>query len=144
MHLDAQDSLPPETRNTALLAAIHAFIDLHLANPALGPATIAARHHISVRKLHDLFRNEPETVAASIKRRRLERCHADLTNAAANHHTIAEIAARWGFRLPGDLSRAYRAVYERSPSEARADVRNVRGQDTPAGRNSHHRNVRPE
>jgi AraC-like DNA-binding protein len=128
VHLDAQDALPPETRNAALLARVRAFIDLHLGDPTLGPVTIAARHHISVRTLHDLFRSEPETVAASIRRRRLERCHADLTNPASSHRTVAEIAARWGFRLPGDLSRAYRAAYGQSPSEARADARNTPNQ----------------
>ncbi|WTW96316.1 helix-turn-helix domain-containing protein [Streptomycetaceae bacterium NBC_01309] len=124
VHLDAQDMLAPETRATALRTRIHAFIDLHLGDPTLGPATIAARHHISVRSLHELFRTEPETVAASIRRRRLERCHADLTDPATQHRTVAEIAARWGFRLPGDLSRAYRAAYGRTPTEARATTPN--------------------
>ncbi|MGW0660258.1 helix-turn-helix domain-containing protein [Streptodolium elevatio] len=120
VHLDAPDTLSPETRTTALRARIHAFIDLHLGDAGLTPATIAARHHISVRTLHDLFRTEPETVAASIKRRRLERAHADLTDATWKHRTIGEIAARWGFRQPGDLSRAYRAAYGRTPTETRA------------------------
>lgn len=118
--LGAQDELPVETRKAVLLARINAFIDHHLADPELRPAAIAAHHHISVRTLHLLFRGEPEPVAASIRRRRLERCHADLTDPALRHRTIGEIAARWGFRHPADFSRAFRGVYGASPSEARA------------------------
>ncbi|MFB8351443.1 AraC-like ligand-binding domain-containing protein [Streptomyces niveus] len=118
--LGAQDALSVETRRTVLLARINAFIDHRLADPELRPAAIAAHHHISVRTLHLLFRGEPEPVAASIRRRRLERCHADLANPALRHRTIGETAARWGFRHPADFSRAFRGVYGASPSEVRA------------------------
>ncbi|WP_240982702.1 hypothetical protein [Streptomyces sp. S3(2020)] len=37
-----QDSLPTETRTTALLARISAFIDHHLTDAALDPTAIAA------------------------------------------------------------------------------------------------------
>ncbi|MEV4998898.1 helix-turn-helix domain-containing protein [Streptomyces niveus] len=58
--------------------------------------------------------------SASIRRRRLERCHADLANPALRHRTIGETATRWGFRHPADFSRAFRGVYGASPSEVRA------------------------
>ncbi|MGO4423445.1 AraC family transcriptional regulator, partial [Streptomyces sp. MCAF7] len=74
--LGAQDTLPAETRNAVLLARINAFIDHHLGDPELGPAAIAAHHHVSVRTLHLLFQSEPETVSAWIRRCRLEHCHA--------------------------------------------------------------------
>ncbi|GAA2371392.1 helix-turn-helix domain-containing protein [Streptomyces cuspidosporus] len=118
-----QHSLPAETRRTALLAGISAFIDHHLTDPLLDPAAVAAHHHISVRTLHQLFQGEPESVAATIRRRRLERCHADLTEPRLRHRTIGETALRWGFRHPADFSRAFRRTYGVSPSEVRATVR---------------------
>lgn len=121
--LGDQGSLPPETRRSVLLARVTSFIDRHLADPALDPAAVAAHHHISVRTLHQLFRSEPESVAATIRRRRLERCHADLTDPSLRHRTIGETALRWGFRHPADFSRAFRRAYGMSPSETRAAPR---------------------
>ncbi|WKX70098.1 AraC family transcriptional regulator [Streptomyces sp. XD-27] len=95
-HLGAYDDLPTETRQQALLARVNAFIDHNLGDPDLGPADIAAHHHISVRSLHTLFRQQGETVAASIRRRRLERCHADLTDPRLRRRPISAIAAHWG------------------------------------------------
>ncbi|MFF3127943.1 helix-turn-helix domain-containing protein [Streptomyces sp. NPDC057908] len=117
--LDAQAALPAEIRKAALLARVNAFIDYNLGDPELRPAAIAAYHHISIRALHLLFASEPQTVGASIRRRRLERCHADLADPGLFHRTIGETAARWGFRNPTDFSRAFRNAYGLSPSEAR-------------------------
>ncbi|MET8570137.1 helix-turn-helix domain-containing protein [Streptomyces sp. NPDC004783] len=118
--LGDQESLPPETRRGVLRQRISRFIDRHLADPALDPAAIAAHHHISLRTLHQLFQSEPESVAATIRRRRLERCHADLTDPSLRHRTIGETALRWGFRHPADFSRAFRRAYGMPPSEIRA------------------------
>ncbi|MCX4666383.1 helix-turn-helix domain-containing protein [Streptomyces sp. NBC_01381] len=119
-HLGDADGLPAETRQAALLARINAFIDHNLAEPELRPAAVAAHHHISVRTLHQLFRGEPESVGATIRRRRLERCRADLTDPALHRLPIGEIAARWGFRHPADFSRTFRNAYGVPPSEVRA------------------------
>lgn len=118
-----QDSLPAATRRTTLRARINAYIDRHLTDPALGPKTVAAHHHISVRALHQLFQGEPESVAATIRHRRLERCHADLTDPRLHHRTIGEIALYWGFQHSADFSRAFRRAYGVSPSEVRAGLR---------------------
>ncbi|MEE4583121.1 helix-turn-helix domain-containing protein [Streptomyces antimycoticus] len=117
--LGVQDTLPTETRNAALLARINAFIDHHLGDPELCPAAIAAHHHVSVRTLHLLFHSEPETVSARIRRRRLEHCHADLTDPRLRRRSISAIAARWGFLRPADFSRAFRAAYGVAPRELR-------------------------
>ncbi|MFD8382421.1 helix-turn-helix domain-containing protein [Streptomyces sp. NPDC059679] len=118
-HLGAYDDLPAETRQQAMLARVNAFIDHNLDDPNLGPADIAAHHHISVRSLHTLFRQQGETVAASIRRRRLERCHADLTDPRLRRRSIGAIAARWGFVRPADFSRVFRAAYGMAPRELR-------------------------
>ncbi|MDI2130040.1 helix-turn-helix domain-containing protein [Yinghuangia seranimata] len=117
--LDRLRDVPAESRTTVLRTRVNAFIDHHVADPELRPATIAAAHHISVRTLHALFLDQPETVAAEIRRRRLERCRDDLADPALGHRTIGEIAARWGFRSLGDFSRAFRRAYDCAPSDIR-------------------------
>lgn len=92
----------------ALRARIEGFIEARLPDPALTPAAIAAAHHMSVRRLHRLFESQPRTVAALIRHRRLERCHADL---AATGRTVASVAARWGFTDPAHFSRLFRSTY---------------------------------
>ncbi|MFD7689287.1 helix-turn-helix domain-containing protein [Streptomyces sp. NPDC059781] len=117
--VDLSPPLPVESRRQVLLARIDAFITHNLSDPELSPATTAAHHHISVRLLHALFEEEPETVGATIRRRRLERTRADLADPRLRHRTIGEIALRWGFRHPADFSRAFRRAYGISPSDFR-------------------------
>ncbi|OLF05566.1 hypothetical protein BLA60_35380 [Actinophytocola xinjiangensis] len=121
-HLGCYADLPAESRQQALLARVNAFIDHNIGDPDLKPATIAAHHHISLRSLHALHRQQGETVSASIRRRRLEGCHTDLTDPRLRQRSIGAIAARWGFRNLPDFSRAFRAAYGRTPSEARRAV----------------------
>lgn len=120
--LGADHALPAESRHRALAARIDAFIDHHLGDPDLGPSAIAAHHHISVRTLHVLFQRQPETVSATIRRRRLERCHADLTHPRLRSRPIGEIGVRWGFRTAAEFSRAYRAAYGMSPRDRRRQI----------------------
>lgn len=117
--LEADDSLPPETHRRALTLRIQAFIREHLHDPHLTPATIAAAHHISPSYLHRLFRDEEATVAAWIRRLRLEAARRDLADPALHTAPIHAIATRWGFPRATDFSRAYRAAYNTSPQEHR-------------------------
>ncbi|MFI6290903.1 helix-turn-helix domain-containing protein [Nonomuraea sp. NPDC050790] len=117
--LGMQRHLPPESRQRTLAARIDAFIDHHLGDPDLSPSAIAAHHHISVRTLHLLFKERPETVSATIRRRRLERCHADLADPRLREHAIGEIGVRWGFKSGAEFSRAFRTVYGLSPRDHR-------------------------
>ncbi|MEU9605303.1 helix-turn-helix domain-containing protein [Streptomyces sp. NPDC048057] len=116
---DSLSALSADIRHQVLTTRVLAHIDHHLADPKLGPASIAAHHHISVRLLHLLFRRRPETVSATIRRRRLERTRADLADPRLRRRTVGEIALRWGFRHPADFSRAFRAAYGVPPSEYR-------------------------
>ncbi|MFE9258114.1 helix-turn-helix domain-containing protein [Streptomyces sp. NPDC006879] len=119
-YLDAYEELPREAQERVLLEKVSSFIDLNLGDPRLSPAAVAAHHHVSLRRLHQLFaRREEEGVAASIRRCRLERCRADLCSPLLRDRPIAAIAARWGFSGPGVFSRAFREAYGISPSEAR-------------------------
>jgi AraC-like DNA-binding protein len=121
-HLDAYEELPAETRRRAMLARIDAFIEHNLGDPDLSPAGIAAYHHISVRSLHALFQDQGETVAASVRRRRLERCREDLADPRLRRRSIGAVSARWGYLRPADFSRAFRGAYGVSPREFRRDA----------------------
>ncbi|MER6097802.1 helix-turn-helix domain-containing protein [Streptomyces sp. NPDC001728] len=120
---DSPAPLPAETRQQVLRTRVRAFIDHNLSDPELGPAAVAAHRHISVRLLHLLFREEPETVGALIRRLRLERSRADLADPLLGHCGIGEIASRWGFRRQADFSRAFRRAYGMAPSDHRRGSR---------------------
>ncbi|HWS34930.1 MAG TPA: helix-turn-helix domain-containing protein [Actinoplanes sp.] len=87
---------------------IAGYIEARLTDPGLSPPGIAAAHHISVRRLHKLFEDQPFTVAALIRRRRLERCRAELTGGG---RTVTAVAARWGFSDPTHFSKIFKAAY---------------------------------
>ncbi|MGW2464618.1 AraC family transcriptional regulator [Streptomyces argyrophyllae] len=108
----------PDTR-APLMSDILDFIDLRLSDTDLSPETIARAHHISVRYLHKLFREEGTTVGRLIQRRRLAECRRVLTLRSADNLTIAAVAHRWGFASPTHFSRVFRATYGMSPSEWR-------------------------
>jgi len=103
---------------------IAGYIEARLADPDLSPLGVAAAHHISVRRLHKLFEDQPLTVAALIRRRRLERCRADLTESG---RTVAAVAARWGFSDPTHFSKLFKTTYGYN---ARALITNNRAQTT--------------
>ncbi|MCZ4125150.1 helix-turn-helix domain-containing protein [Streptomyces sp. H39-S7] len=114
-HADAYGDLPARARTQALLEQINTFIGHNLSDTELTPESVAARHHISVRQLHLLFEGQDESVAASIRRRRLERCHADLMRPELASRPIQSVAAHWGFGSAAVFSRAFRAAYGESP-----------------------------
>lgn len=116
-HLDA--AVPPETGQRALLLRIHAHIQKNLGDYRLSPATIAAAHCISLRTLHRLFAAQNTTVAAWIRRQRLERCARDLMRPGSEREPIHATAVRWGFSDAAVFTRAFRAAYGVSPREYR-------------------------
>ncbi|MFG1793022.1 helix-turn-helix domain-containing protein [Nocardia sp. NPDC049149] len=118
--LDRESTVPTESREHAMKLRVQAFIEQHLGDPDLSPATIAAAHHISTRTLHKLFEPDEHTVTVSIRRRRLEHCRADLLDPSLLDRPVSVIGARWGFRDPAGFSRAFRAAYGVPPTEYRA------------------------
>ncbi|WP_216897821.1 helix-turn-helix domain-containing protein [Nocardia alni] len=102
--LDDARPVPDE----ALRSRVVGFIEARLSDRDLTPAKVAVAHHMSVRRLHKLFEGQPLTVAALIRRRRLERCRAEL---AGTDRTVAAVAARWGFTDPAHFSRLFKATY---------------------------------
>nr|WP_260606827.1 helix-turn-helix domain-containing protein [Streptomyces sp. WAC08241] len=111
---------PAEARARETLQRIHRFIENNLGDPDLTPRAIADRHNMSLRCLHALFGDQPLTVAARIRRSRLERAYADLACEELSAHPVQAIAARWGFSSATGFSRAFRETYGITPTEHRA------------------------
>lgn len=116
-HLDTD--MPGQARETVLLPQIQTFIRRNLDDPELSPGSIAAAHHISVSYLHRLFQEQELTVAAWIRRRRLDRAGRDLADAALREVSIHRIAARWGFTDHATFTRAFSSAYGVPPREYR-------------------------
>ncbi|MFJ8644918.1 helix-turn-helix domain-containing protein [Streptomyces sp. NPDC093546] len=113
---------PAEARAQESLQRILRFIDNNLGDPELTPQTIADRHGISLRGLYALFRGQPVSVAAYIRRGRLERARADLACPGLRGRPVQVIAARWGFASATAFSRAFREAYGVTPTEHRASA----------------------
>ncbi|MFD9001416.1 helix-turn-helix domain-containing protein [Streptomyces sp. NPDC059582] len=114
------DPAPPSRPEPGALAPrITYFIQRHLADPELSPRSIAAAHGISPSYLHRLFQGEQETVAALIRRQRLERARYDLADPAQGGTPVHVIAARWGFPRATDFTRVFRAAYGIPPTDYR-------------------------
>ncbi|MFE0249778.1 helix-turn-helix domain-containing protein [Streptomyces sp. NPDC059010] len=113
-----------------LTVRIMTFIQRRLSDPELNPRAVAAAHGISLSYLHRLFEAERETVAAYIRRRRLERARFDLADPAQAATPVHVIATRWGFVRATDFARAFRAAYGIAPTDFRRQA------GVPGGRNA--------
>ncbi|MFQ6144600.1 helix-turn-helix domain-containing protein [Streptomyces seoulensis] len=109
-------------RKTARLLQVKSFVRRRLNDPELTPATVAAAHHISLRTLHYLFREDGSTVGEFLREQRLEQCRGDLANPRLADWTIAAIGARAGFRDASAFSRAFRSRYGVPPGEYRRSL----------------------
>ncbi|MGW4305707.1 AraC-like ligand-binding domain-containing protein [Streptomyces californicus] len=128
--LGTETHLPAGGQQYLLHAQAMSFIDTHLGSSDLTPSAVAAAHHVSLRYLQRVFQQQSVTVSGEIRRKRLQRCAFDLADPCLRHHTIAAIAARWGYPHPAEFSRAFRTATGTSPRHyreqhlsPRADVR---------------------
>ncbi|GAA2491271.1 helix-turn-helix domain-containing protein [Actinocorallia cavernae] len=119
--LDAEDTLPEETRHRAMLHDVRAFVRHHLHDPDLTPSKIAEAHHVSLSYLHRLFTRDSQgvTLAAYIRRQRLAKAYRDLTDPALRTLPIHAVAARCGINQASAFTRAFKAAYGISPSDHR-------------------------
>ncbi|MFJ8473645.1 helix-turn-helix domain-containing protein [Kitasatospora sp. NPDC094011] len=122
--LNAGCVLPREARWRALLESVRAFVRHNLHDPDLTPAVVAAAHHISLSHLHHLFTRHSggETLAASIRRQRLQRAHRDLADPALRGAPVHVVAAACGLPRASEFSRAFKAAYGISPREHRSQA----------------------
>ncbi|WP_329136141.1 helix-turn-helix domain-containing protein [Streptomyces sp. NBC_01476] len=118
-NLEIESALAPETRTRALTLRVQSYIRRHLHDTELTPTRIATVHHISRSYLHRLFQAEDESVAAYIRRHRLEGAHRDLADPGLAGTAVHVIATRWGFPRAADFARAFRTAYGIPPTEHR-------------------------
>lgn len=107
--------------HAALAAQVRAYVEDHLGEADLGPASIAAAHYVSTRHLQGVFHEQGTTVSGWVRERRLERARRDLLDPLQDERPVAVIAARWGFADPAHFSRVFRAAHGTSPSRLRAE-----------------------
>jgi AraC family transcriptional regulator, positive regulator of tynA and feaB len=110
-------------RCAQLRPRIEHYIENHLPEKELNPASIAAVAGISVRHLHRLFAAKGCTVAEWIRERRLERCRSELSDPRNLDGKITDIALQWGFVDSAHFSHCFRKEFGISPRQFRADAR---------------------
>ncbi|WP_329254407.1 helix-turn-helix domain-containing protein [Actinoallomurus sp. NBC_01490] len=98
----------------------------NLGDPTLSVDSAARHHGISPRYLHQLFRRRGLTFAAWVRRERLIRIRRDLLDPALATRTTAVIAAHWGIRDHGHLSRALKKEFGLTAAELRLMARGER------------------
>jgi AraC-like DNA-binding protein len=98
------------------------YIEEHLGDSTLSPATIAAAHYVSIRTLYNAMETLDVPLAGYIRTRRLARCHADLLG---TDDYVRDVAARWGFVSHPHFSRAFNKEFGFSPSRVRQQRRRV-------------------
>ncbi|MFZ3474855.1 helix-turn-helix domain-containing protein [Streptomyces sp. 4.24] len=118
----AGEELAPETRRAVLRRQVSTFIARNLADPDLTPTGIAAAHHLSVRSLHHLYRDQEVSVADEIRRGRLEGARRDLADPRLRTRSIGAVAAAWGFLDQSYFSRVFRTAYGTTPREHRGQI----------------------
>lgn len=91
-----------------LMVRIREYIQEHLGDSELNPTAIARAVFISTRQLHELFRQQSNTVSAWIREQRIEAIRRELSDPMHAHRTIADIAASWGYPDASHFSRTFR------------------------------------
>ncbi|HET7865285.1 MAG TPA: helix-turn-helix domain-containing protein [Burkholderiaceae bacterium] len=106
------DSGPGNNASRATRARIVRYIEDNLQDPALSPEQIAKAMGMSKRTLHRTFQGgeDGESIKRYIWRRRVERCAAELRNAAPSGRrpTVTEIAYSFGFSSSAHFSRRFK------------------------------------
>jgi AraC-like DNA-binding protein len=106
------------TRAGVTRAAVLAHVERRLGDRELTVAAVCRRFAISPRTLHNLFADAGESFAATVRRRRLERC-ATLLADPATTATVTAVARAHGFDDPTAFARAFRRRFGVSPREMR-------------------------
>jgi AraC family transcriptional regulator, positive regulator of tynA and feaB len=104
-----------EDRRSRLLS----YIEEHLCDSELSPATIAAAFRTSPRSLHMIFSRGSETLARYILRRRLEECASILKNPLQQARSISDIAFDNGFSSCTHFGKVFREQFGTTPTEYR-------------------------
>jgi AraC-like DNA-binding protein len=95
------------------------YIEAHLRDPELSPASISAGLRVSPRYLRTVFAPGGEKMSAYILRRRLEECARQMCSPGWSAHTLTEIAFSWGFNSAAHFTRTFHEKYGMAPREYR-------------------------
>lgn len=98
------------------------YIDAHLSEMELSPARIAAAYFISVRSLHALFADEPLSVAALIRHRRLTEASGLLNDPMLKELSVQSIGARVGIGDAAGFSRMFSREFGMTPGRYRQTI----------------------
>jgi AraC-like DNA-binding protein len=109
-----------DSMRTARLEAAKRYIDQHLAEPGLMPASTAAALGISLRQLHMLFEPTGTSFARYVTQRRLQQCRSALTSPTGIARSVADIAFGWGFNSLATFYRAFEREFGLPPTALRA------------------------
>ena len=112
-----------DSLQSAQLAAVERYVDLHLADPGLTPARAAAALGISVRQLHRLLKPSGSSFARYVLRQRLLRCRDTIAGATGTGRSVVDIAFGWGFNSMATFYRAFASEFGSSPAVLRAASR---------------------
>jgi AraC-like DNA-binding protein len=124
----AYGALPPARVDAASASAAHRirvldYVEYHLSDPCLTPASIAEALRMSRRYLHRVWKGEEgESLARYVLRRRLEECARALRDPLHVRRSITAIAFDWGFVGMPHFCSAFRQHYGSSPREYRASA----------------------
>jgi len=113
------DAMAPGSSGTKHFLRACTYINAYADDPDLDPARIASSIGVSLRYLHQLFRDHNTTVTTYLMRRRLARCRDDLVSGQHRAKTITDIAFSHGFKSPAHFSRCFAEAYGTTPSDAR-------------------------
>jgi AraC-like DNA-binding protein len=105
------------------LQRIRQTIETMLSNPGLSLEMVAEAEGVSPRYLQKLFAESGDTFRGYRRKRRLERCRADLVSPLYAHLSITEICFRWGFNGSAHFSRAFHEAFGVSPRDYRQAAR---------------------
>jgi AraC-like DNA-binding protein len=106
------------TVRSAHLTRIENYVHANLHRLDLDPELIARECRISIRYLHELFRDTNQTLGQWIRDMRLEAAREDL-RATRNPLSIAQICYRRGFSDQAYFSRVFKQRFAASPREYR-------------------------
>lgn len=117
LHLPEENSLQSPAPD--LLEQCLAFIEENLSDPQLNPQMVADSAHISVRYLHQIFKQLGVTCASYIRSRRLDRVRADLALEEFATVPVEKILQRWGVQNPSHFGQVFKRIERCTPAEFR-------------------------
>jgi AraC-like DNA-binding protein len=103
----------------ARLRSVKAYMDAHLSEPDLSLSDIAWNNGISLRYLHQLFRQTDMSASEWLRLRRLQRSYDLLSSSRYAAQSITEIAYSMGFNSSSHFSNLFRAQFGVRPSDVR-------------------------